>query len=56
MTTEKQIQIIVERNLPLNPTCEVKRKAEMLQRIQLRLQLEELFREVQQYEPRTEFK
>lgn len=59
MTTEKRIQIIVERNLPLDPTCETKRKAQMLQRIQLRLQFEELLRELKQatpYNPVTNIK
>jgi len=56
MTTEKQIQIIVERNLPLDPKCQIKRDEQMKQRIILRLQLEELFRKIQQYEPRTDYK
>jgi hypothetical protein len=56
MTTEKQIQIIVERNLPLDPTCQTKRNEQMKQRISLRLQLEELFRKIQQYEPREQIK
>ncbi len=58
MTTEKRIQIIVENNIPLDPTCQTKRNDQMRQRIQLRLQLEELIRSLslQQYEPRTVLK
>lgn len=55
MTTESRIKTIVERNIPLDPTCETKRKEQISQRIALRLQIEELIRELslQQYEPRT---
>lgn len=56
MTTEKQIKIIIERNISLDPTCQIKRNEQMKQRIMLRIQLEELFRKIQQYEPRTDFK
>lgn len=58
MTTEQRIKQIVERNIPLDPTCETKRKAQILQRIQIRLQVEELIRELslQQYDPRTQLK
>ena len=56
MTTEKQIQIIVERNLPLDHKCEIKRMEQMKQRIAIRLELEELTRHLQQYEPRTQLK
>lgn len=58
MTTEQRIKIIVERNIPLNPTCEIKRKEQIKQRVMLRIQIEELIRELslQQYEPRTQFK
>jgi len=56
MTTEKRIQIIVERNIPLNPTCETKRKEQIKQRIAIRMEMEELTRELQKYEPRTQLK
>jgi len=56
MTTENRIKIIVERNIPLDPKCETKRKEQILQRVQLRLQLEELLRELIPYEPRTQLK
>jgi len=58
MTTEKRIQVIVERNIPLNPTCQVKRTEQIKQRVMLRLQVEELIRELslQQYEPRQQLK
>lgn len=58
MTTEQRIKQIVERNIPLDPTCETKRKAQILQRIQIRLQMEELVRSLalEQYEPRTVLK
>jgi len=58
MTTEQRIKQIVERNIPLDPKCQVKRKEQILQRVQLRLQLEELIRSLslQQYEPRTQLK
>jgi len=58
MTTEKRIKEIVERNIPLDPKCEIKRKEQILQRVQLRLQVEELIRELslQQYEPRIQLK
>ena len=58
MTTEQRTKIIVERNIPLNPTCEIKRKEQIKQRVMLRIQIEELIRELslQQYEPRTQFK
>jgi len=56
MTTEKQIQIIVERNLPLDNTCQTKRNEQMKQRIAIRMDLEDLFRKLQQYEPRTQLK
>jgi len=58
MTTEKQIQIIVERNIPLDPTCQTKRNEQMKQRIMIRMQMEELVRKLsfQQYEPREQLK
>lgn len=59
MTTEKRIQIIVERNIPLDPTCATKRKEQMGQRIALRIQIEQLVREVQMpkpFEPREQLK
>lgn len=59
MTIENRIKIIVENNIPLDPKCQVKRKEQMLQRVQLRLQIERLFRELsslQNYEPRTQLK
>ncbi len=58
MTTEKRIQIIVNNNIPLDPNCETKRRAQILQRIQLRLQIEELIRELslRQFEPRQQLK
>jgi len=58
MTIETRIKIIVENNIPLDPTCQTKRNEQMRQRIQLRLQLEGLFRSLslQQFEPRTQLK
>ena len=56
MTTQDRIKIIVERNIPLDPTCQTKRNDQIKQRVQLRLQLEELFRELAPYEPRTQLK
>jgi len=59
MTIETRIKIIVENNIPLDPKCQVKRKEQILQRVQLRLQIEVLFRELsslQNYEPRTQLK
>ena len=58
MTTEKRIQIIIERNIPLDPTCQTKRTEQMKQRIMIRMQIEELVRNLslQQYEPREQLK
>lgn len=56
MTTEKQIQIIVEKHIQLDPTCEIKRKEQIKQRIGIRIEIEELTRKLQQYEPRTQLK
>lgn len=59
MTTETRIKKIVEDNIPLDPKCEMNRKQQMYQRIQIRLQVEELIRGLslsQTFEPRTEFK
>ena len=56
MTTEKQIQIIVEKHIPLDPTCEIKRKEQIKQRVGIRIEIEELTRKLQQYEPRTQLK
>ena len=58
MTTETRIKKIIEQNIPLDPKCETKRREQILQRVQLRLQIEELIRglSLQQYEPRTQLK
>lgn len=59
MTTEKQIQIIVERNILFDPTCETKRKLQQAAALNMRLELEELVRKIQMpkpYDPRTEIK
>lgn len=59
MTIEKKIQVIVENNIPLDPSCEKKRKEQMQQRISIRLQIEELIREISthiQHDPRDRIK
>lgn len=59
MTTENRIKKIVEDNIPLDPKCETKRKQQIYQRIQIRMQVEELIRNLsltQTFEPRTEYK
>ena len=51
-----KIKKIVEEAIPLDPKCEVKRRAEIARRAKLRIAIEELVREVKPYDPRTETK
>jgi hypothetical protein len=51
-----KIRKIVEEAIPLDPKCEVKRRAEIARRAKLRIAIEELVREVKPYDPRTETK
>lgn len=51
-----KIKKIIEEAIPLDPKCEVKRRAEIARRAKLRLAIEELVREVKPYDPRTETK
>lgn len=51
-----KIKKIIEEAIPLDPKCEVKRRAEIARRAKLRLAIEELVREVKPYDPRTEHK
>lgn len=56
MTTEKQIQLIVEKHIPLDMTCEIKRKEQIKQRVGIRIEIEALLRDVKPYDPRTQLK
>lgn len=56
MTTEIQIKEIVNRAIPLDPKCAIKRSVEMERRARLRIDIEELFRKPKPYDPRTEMK
>lgn len=51
-----KIKKIIEEAIPLDPKCEVKRRAEIARRAKLRIAIEELLREVKPYDPRTETK
>lgn len=51
-----KIKKIIEEAIPLDPKCEVKRRAEIARRAKLRIAIEELVREVKPYDPRTETK
>lgn len=51
-----KIRKIIEEAIPLDPKCEVKRRAEIARRAKLRIAIEELVREVKPYDPRTEHK
>ncbi len=57
MTTQ-EIKIMVHNAIPLDPTCEVARKAQIAARAAARALIEELIREGQlkPYEPRTQLK
>jgi len=50
------IRAIVERAIPLNPTCAIERTKEIERRARLRLDIEDLLREVKPFDPRTELK
>ena len=58
MITERQIRDIIERAIPLDPKCAIKRANQMERRARLRLDIEEMVRVAKPvpYEPRTEMK
>ena len=55
-TTEQRIKEMVNEAIPLTENCAIKRSEENLRRAKLRLQIEELLREVKPYDPRTVLK
>ena len=60
METTTLIREIVNRAIPLHPTCAIERAKEMERRARLRIDIEELFyrakKTLQSHEPRTELK
>ena len=56
MNTETIIREIVNRAIPLHPTCAIERTKEMERRARLRIDIEELVRKPKPYNPVTELK
>ena len=56
MATNNEIKEIVERAIPLDPKCAIKRTLQMERRARLRLDIEELIRKPKPFDPRTELK
>jgi hypothetical protein len=56
MNTETIIREIVNRAIPLHPTCAIERTKEMERRARLRIDIEELVRKPKPYDPRTDLK
>lgn len=56
MTTEIIIREIINRAIPLNPTCAIERSKEMERRARLRIDIEELLQRRKPFDPRTEMK
>jgi len=56
MNTETIIREIVNRAIPLHPTCAIERTKEMERRARLRIDIEELVRSPKPFNPVTETK
>lgn len=56
MTTETIIREIVNKAIPLHPTCAIERSKEMERRARLRIEIEELIRRPKPFNPVTELK
>ena len=50
------IREIINKAIPLHPTCEVERAKEMERRAALRIDIEALLRDKKPYDPRTQLK